>query len=82
MINEKGIKEIESFLVERLKDGHKGFTKAQLLAWADDAEYQMREGNPPTIEIKSCESVSGHTECFTVPECGIDAEIVELEEDE
>ena len=44
-----------------------------LRAWAEDAEFQMSEGNSPTVEIKSWDAVSGHTEICTVSAAGIDA---------
>ena len=72
-INSTGIQEIHAFLSECHKLGCDHFTPAMLRAWAEDAEFQMSEGNSPTIEIKSWDAVSGRTEIFTVSEAGIDA---------
>ncbi len=79
-INAAGLAEIAAFLAanHKLGDGH--FTSDMLRAWAADAEFQMGEGNTPSIEIKSHDSVSGHTEEFTVSPAGIDTEYVEIDE--
>lgn len=76
-VNEAGLKEIHAFLAERHKLGGDHFDRNMLLAWAEDAEYQLGMGNPATIELKSWDSISGHTECFTVSEDGISWEIDE-----
>ena len=70
-INETGLQEIARFLATRHKLGN--FTDDQLHAWAADAEFQMGEGNPPTIEIKARDSVSGRAEEFTVSPAGVEA---------
>ena len=72
-INSIGIAEIHAFLAANHKYGGDHFTADMLRAWAEDAEFQMSEGNSPTIEIKSWDAVSGRTEIFTVSEAGIDA---------
>ena len=79
-INSIGIQEIHAFLAERHKLGGDHFTPAMLLAWARDAEFQLGEGNSATIEIKSWDAVSGHTETFTVSDAGIDTEYAECGE--
>lgn len=79
-INAAGIREIAEFLAARHKLGADNFTAAMLSAWAADAEFQMSEGNTPTIEIRAADSVSGHAETFTVSGAGIDTEHVEIEE--
>lgn len=78
-INAAGIQEIENFLAFHHKKGHH-VTDDMLSAWAADAEFQMGEGNSPTIEIRSWDAVSGHTETFTVSDTGIDTEYVEIDE--
>lgn len=42
-----------------------------LSAWCDDAEFQLGEGNSPTIEISACCSISGNPELFTVSDKGV-----------
>jgi hypothetical protein len=71
-VNAAGLAEIHAFLAERHKLGGEHFTPAMLAAWAADAEFQMSEGNPPTIEIKSCDAHSGHTETYTVSDAGVE----------
>jgi hypothetical protein len=80
-INAAGRAEIAAFLAENHKKGGTHFTDSMLHAWAADAEFQMSEGNTPTIEIRSFDSVSGHTETFTVSDAGIDSELIEDEDD-
>lgn len=78
-INALGISEIENFLAFRHKKGHH-FTADMLRAWAAEAEFQMAEGNSPSVEIKSRDSQSGRTQLFTVSDAGIDTEYVEIDE--
>jgi hypothetical protein len=47
-------------------------TMGMLNAWASDAEFQMGEGNPPSIEIKAWDSMNGCTQEYTISEAGID----------
>jgi len=77
-VNEAGLREIHAFLAERHKLGGNHFNdRDMLLAWAADADFQLGEGNPAMIELKSHESVSGHTEAFEVSEAGIEWGICE-----
>lgn len=78
-INVTGLGEIFEFLAKRHKLGGDHFTSSMLNAWADDAEAQMAEGNPASIELKSWESVSGHTELFTVSDAGITTTMIEVD---
>lgn len=71
VINKRGKDCIKVFLNERM-DGGDRLGESNIDAWATDAEFQMGEGNPPTIELPASISVSGHTECYTVPDDGID----------
>ena len=79
-INSIGIAEIHAFLTARHKLGGNHFTPDMLRAWAEDAEFQLGEGNPASIEIRSFDSVSGHTENYTISDEGLDCEEVEIEE--
>lgn len=73
IINKTGLFEIAEFLIAHHKSGQAIADKVtRLSAWADQAEFQLSEGNPATIEIKSWDSLSGHTETFTVSDAGID----------
>lgn len=72
-VNATGLAEIAAFLAAHHKLGGEHFTPDMLRAWAADAEFQLAEGNTPSIEIKSWDAVSGHTETFTVSDTGIDA---------
>ena len=69
-VNAAGLAEIHAFLAEHHKLGGDHFTPEMLRAWADDAEFQLAEGNGASIEIRSWDSASGHTETFTVSDAG------------
>lgn len=79
-INARGLKAIHAFLAINHRLGGNHFTPDMLRAWAADAEFQLSEGNGANIEIKSWDTVSGHTEVFTVPDEGINTEVVEIDE--
>ena len=79
-VNEKGLAEIQAFLAARHKLGGDHFDRSMLQAWAQDAEFQLGEGNPASIEIRSFEAISGHTEDYTISEEGLDCEEIEIEE--
>lgn len=76
-VNEKGLREIQSFLAENHKLGSDHFTADMLRAWAADAEFQLGEGNDAGIQIKSCDSVSGHTETYKLSAAGVEWQIYE-----
>ena len=78
--NGKGLAEIQAFLAEKHKLGGDHLDRSMLQAWAQDAEFQLGEGNPASIEIRSFDAVSGHTENFTISPEGVDCEEVEIEE--
>lgn len=80
-INAQGIREIENFLAFHHKQGHH-MGADQLRAWAADAEFQMDEGNTPTIEIRAWDSQSGHTETYTISDAGVDTELVDIDTEE
>lgn len=79
-VNSKGLQEIHRFLAENHKKGGDHFDEEMLRAWAQDAEFQLGEGNPASIEIRSWDSVSGHTENMTISAEGLDCEEIEIEE--
>ena len=74
-VNEYGRMEIKEFL----QNNHKYFINREiscndtmLYAWTEDAEFQMQEGNTPTIEIPGYQSTKGYTVTFTVSEKGVE----------
>ncbi len=70
-INSQGIEEIYNFLIQRSKIDEDQLTHSMLQAWANDAEFQLNDGNPPSIELKSWQSISGKTEEFTISSAGV-----------
>lgn len=78
-VNARGLREIDEFLREHYKGGRE-FSREQLLAWAEEAESQCREGNPASIELKGWQSVSGATTEYTISDEGLDVEMVEIDE--
>ena len=81
-INDAGLAEIHAFLAAHHKLGGAHFDRDMLRAWAADAERQLSEGNGPTIEIKSWDSTSGHTEELTISAEGIDTEYIDIDSDD
>lgn len=79
-VNEQGLKEIKQFLADNHKKGGDHFTPDMLQAWAADAEFQLSEGNPACIEIRSFDCVHGRTMEYTISPAGLDSEVVEVEE--
>ena len=77
-INDSGLQEIHNFLGKYHKKGFDHFTKDMLRAWAADAEFQLSEGNQPTIEIRSFDSVTGAATEYTISDDGINSEIGEI----
>ena len=79
-VNAAGLAEIAAFLAANHKKGGDHFTPDMLRAWAAEAEFQLAEGNTPTIELLSWDSVRGYTHCYTISDAGIDTEYVEIDE--
>lgn len=71
VINPVGLSEIRAFLAARHTRGAEHLTPDVLSGWASDAEFQLREGNPPSIEIPARLSRSGNAEEFTVSPAGV-----------
>lgn len=71
-VNETGLAEIREFLSQNHKKGGDHFTREMLSAWASEAEFQVGEGNPPTIELHARDSVHGRTQEYTISPAGID----------
>jgi len=83
-VNENGIEQIRTFLAENhiicKNGGVDYFTHDNLLAWAEEAEFSLSEGNNAGIELRAFESIHGRTQTFTISDAGLDCEEIELEE--
>lgn len=73
VVNAAGLAEIHAFLADNHKLGGDHFEADMLHAWAAQAEFQLGEGNPASIEIPARDSVHGRTQEFTVSAAGIDS---------
>ena len=78
-VNATGLEEIKKFLSDNNKLGGEHFDDSMLRAWARDAEFQLSEGNPASIEIRSWDTISGHTENYTISDAGLDCEDIEID---
>lgn len=78
-INERGLDEIREFLATNHKKGGDHFTREMLEAWASDAEFQLSEGNPATIELRAYDCIHGYTMQYTISDAGIDAKTVNID---
>lgn len=78
-INLVGKQEILGFLTQNHKLGNQ-LDNENINAWARDAENQLSMGNPPSIEIRSWESVHGYTQEYTVSDAGVDFQEFDTEE--
>lgn len=81
-VNDNGLNEIHRFLATHHRLGGEHFDRSMLQAWAADAEFQLREGNPPSIEIRSWDAVSGHTEEYTISRAGLDCREIEIDDED
>lgn len=78
IINKAGIDEIAEFLRANHKKGDKiANSICCLFYWVQEAEFQLSEGNPASIELKSWYSVYNYTQTFTVSSEGIDVITIE-----
>lgn len=77
-INKTGMDEIAEFIRANHKDGERLADDPRVIAaWAGEAEESLDNGNPPMIEIRAYDSVSGVPVEFTVSERGIEENLVE-----
>ena len=79
-VNSHGLAEIKCFLAANHKKGGDYFNDEMLRAWAEDAEFQLREGNTPTVEIRASDCVHGRTADYTLSDAGLDCETVKIDE--
>lgn len=77
-VNDIGLAEIREFLAANHKK--EGFTDDMIRAWAADAEFQLGEGNPASIEIKSWDCIHGRTVEYTISDDGLDAREEEIDD--
>lgn len=79
-VNATGLAEIRAILAENHRRGGGHFTDDMLRAWAAEVEFQLSEGNSPTFEIRSWDSVRGHTQVFELSSAAIDTQEIDLVE--
>lgn len=79
-INENGLNEIKEFLQANHKRGA-ALGPKEIAAWAAEAEVQLGEGNSPTIEVGAAHSEHGHAVTYTVSSDGLDAQVVEIDDE-
>jgi hypothetical protein len=60
-VNQKGLERIAAILKERHIHGAQ-FDAGNVIAWAQDVEYQLDIGNPPAFEIPRHATFSGLVE--------------------
>lgn len=79
-VNEKGMQEIHDFLKKyHLSFINSDITSHTLMLWAECAEAQLDQGNPPCVEIHAFYSVTGHAIEFRISDEGYD-KILESDE--
>lgn len=71
-INETGREEIRGFLQQYHIDSSINWDDDLLKSWAKEAEFQLREGKPPTIELFWFYSVTDATISLTISDAGVD----------
>lgn len=79
IVNEKGLDEIREFLRANHKKGG-DFTSDMIRAWADEAEFQIAEGNPATIEIRAQDCVHGRTMEYRISDAGLEDQVIEIDD--
>jgi len=75
-VNEYGVQQIRQFLVDNHKRGD-ALTDDQVKAWVEGAEFQLAEGNAPTVEIAAAHSVNGYAVTYTVSDAGVSVRAVQ-----
>lgn len=71
-VNGNGIEQIANLLCEKHKLGKDHFTDSMLLAWAEEVDDSLADGNGACFEIRAWDSVSGHTEFCCITDEGLD----------
>lgn len=75
-VNEVGAQEILSFLLANHKHGA-ALGDKELAAWVDGVNFQLAEGNAPTVEIAAEHSAYGYTVAYTVSDAGVSVRAVQ-----
>ncbi len=76
-INDAGAQEILAFLQASHKRGA-ALGDKELAAWVADADFQLAEGNTPSIEVRAADSVHGHACTYTVSDAGVSVRATQL----
>lgn len=76
-VTDEGIEGIHDWLGHASKLGRDHFDDAMLAAWAAEAERSLGDCGQASIELRSWDTVSGHTETYTVPDEHIRTDWVE-----
>lgn len=80
-VNANGYAQIAEFLRKNHKKGEQIADNSDMLAgWVAEAEFQLGEGNPASIEIRSFDSVHGYTQNFDISEEGLDSKEIEIDD--
>jgi len=76
-VNAVGMEQVSAALSKLHKLDISHFNFAMLHAWAAEAEQSFENDGVASFEIKSRDSVSGHTELVTISADGLDIEEIE-----
>lgn len=80
-INAQGLAEIRAILAANHKLGGDHFTESMIRAWANQAQFQLNEGNEASIEINSWDNISGHSQEFRLSDAAIDTQTIEVDDE-
>jgi len=72
-VNANGLAQIRAHLAERTKKGGEHFTDSMIHAWAEKVEQSLSDNGHADFEIRSWDTISGHTELCSITDDGIDA---------
>ena len=79
-VNATGLAEIRAILAQYHKLGGDHFTDSMIHAWAAEAQFQLDEGNPASIEIKARDHVDGYAQDFQLSDQAVDSALIEIDE--
>jgi len=72
VINDNGLEQIKAFLIKHHASGGTDLERHILESWGYDAEYEMSNGRPPCIHLRSWEAIDGCARDFLITNEGID----------
>lgn len=78
-LNENGEAQVRDFILAHRKNIDY-LMHSERLAYSNDVDFQLAEGNPPTVEIPALYSRSGVPVTYTVTAEGVDT--LDITEDE